>query len=147
MTEAEQLIDAIRNCVDVPIQVLPAVVKSVNVSKSTCIVTIDETDYEDVLLQAVTGKKGFIISPKKGSTVLVARVHNSSRLFIAMVSEVDKFTLANTSQNFGKLFGQLIDELVSAIITTPAGAGALAPATVQKLTQIKTNFNQLFDAS
>lgn len=76
--------------------ILYGTVKSVNEAERTCTVTVDETDYEDVLLHAVadSGKKGFCFIPAEGSTVLVSRIGGSNELLVSMFSEVDKAQLS-----------------------------------------------------
>lgn len=76
--------------------ILYGAVRSVNEAERTCTVTVDETDYEDVLLHAVADseKKGFCFIPAAGSTVLVSRIGGSNELLVSMFSEVDKVLLS-----------------------------------------------------
>lgn len=75
--------------------VIYAIIKSVDEDKRTCVVTIDEAEYTDVLLYSVAkdNLKGFVMIPKVDSVVLVSRLGGSNELFVSMFSEVDKVIL------------------------------------------------------
>lgn len=72
-----------------------AVIKSVDVHKRTCTVTIDGADFTDVLLYTIENKdlKGFVFIPAVDSVVLVSRIGASNELFVSLFSEVDKVLL------------------------------------------------------
>lgn len=72
-----------------------AEIKSINADERTCVVTIEEIDYDDVRLYSVANKelKGFVMLPKIGSQVIVSRIGNSNELFVSMFSEVDAVKL------------------------------------------------------
>lgn len=74
-------------------------VKSVDEKARTCEVQIGGIVYEDVLLYAVVNDDlpGRVLIPKRDSTVIVARIAASNRLYVTMFSEVEKviFTVAD----------------------------------------------------
>lgn len=77
----------------VPLQVFPAVVKSVDKTARTCTVRVnDNVDIEDVRLYAVVDDKlkGFCMIPAKDSTVLVGRIANSNELYVTTFSVIDE---------------------------------------------------------
>lgn len=75
------------------------VVEEVDERQRTCSVRIGSILYEGVLLYAVERKElpGRVVIPARDSTVVVARIGASERLYVAMFSEVDKviFTLGD----------------------------------------------------
>lgn len=74
-------------------------VRAVDETSRTCTVDVQGVQYEGVLLYAVENAdlRGGVRFPAVGSKVLVARIDGSERLYVAMVSEVDKvaFTLGD----------------------------------------------------
>ena len=77
-------------------------VLAVDETSRTCTVDVQGGQYEGVLLYAVENAdlRGGVRFPAVGSMVLVARIDGSERLYVAMVSEVDKvvFTLGDDMQ-------------------------------------------------
>lgn len=53
-------------------------------------------------------------------------------------------TIKTAQEDLKKILSDTLKELISAIITTPSGAGALAPTTVAKLEAISLRLNTLF---
>lgn len=72
-----------------------AIIKSVDVHKRTCTVTIDGADFTDVLLYTIENKdlNGFVFIPTVDSVVLVSRIGASNELYVSMFSEVNRVLL------------------------------------------------------
>jgi hypothetical protein len=146
MTPGEELRQAIREAVGTGDALIYAVVKSVE-DQQTCTVTIGDTDFDEVLINSVKGNGGFISLPTVGSKVLVMKVESTDQLVIVKKSDIDKVIISNETQDFRKIMDEFIDELISSVITTPAGAGAIAPKTIAKLKLIKEKIGGLFDVA
>ena len=56
-----------------------------------------------------------------------------------------KFQFKNDRTDLKEIHNELLETLNNAIILTPNGAGRFAPITKQKLNQIKTKNNELFE--
>lgn len=98
----------------------------------------DGTEYLDVHLKAaINAKGGIIIKPATGSTVLVGNIEGSSRLYVAMFSEMEE-VIFNQGENGMVQIKQLtakINELVKAFnshvhsgVITGVSGGSGAPA-------------------
>lgn len=68
---------------------------SVDEKLRTCVVDVNGTQYEDVLLYTIAdgGLKGFVFIPQVESTVLLSRIGQSNELYVSMFSMVDKVLL------------------------------------------------------
>lgn len=129
--------------------------KVVSVSNEFCAVDNDGYVYHEVRLRAtIDGNSNqVILFPKVGSWVMVSRIMDEDDFFVSMVSEVErvvmsidgKFMIKNVSIGFKDLLNDFVAEIEGAVIQTPAGAGSMAPITVQKLEAIKNKINQLFE--
>ena len=125
----------------------------VSVDGDTCVVEDDGYTYYDVRLLATidSNQQKVLISPAVGSWVMVSRIRNSEALYVSQVSQVQDVTMnitgnyifKNNETSLKSILNELIKELKAAIITTPAGAGSIAPSTVAKLTLIDQNINKL----
>ena len=144
---------------------LPITAKVVSVQNDTCTVQlVTGLKLSDVRLKAtVSGDvDSLLITPKVGSNVMVlSQTGKLSGLVVIKVDAVEKINykkgnfefevdgttgkvlLKKGSLNLGNLVTDFITELKTAIITTPAGPGAIAPSTISKLTALDTKFKQL----
>lgn len=110
--DEEKLIGFFKSIGKKPMTVEPATVKSVDSDKLTCVVELmDETEIPDVRLKAAIDnvKDGIVQIPKIDSTVLVARIGESSQRFVVAVSEVEE-TLFNGGNNGGLINIQTLIE-------------------------------------
>lgn len=98
----------------------------------------DGTEYFDVQLKAaINAKGGMIILPVVGSTVLVNSIERSSRLYVAMFSEIDKVIFNNgesgmvriekLTEKLNELVDAFKDHVHSGVITQVSG-GSGSPA-------------------
>lgn len=137
MNEEEQLLAALEQLGRNPSGVFPAKVKKVS-DEVIDVISFDGTEYLDVHLKAtVNGNGGMIIKPTVGSMVLVERIDNSNRLFVAMFSEIEEIVF-NQGENGMVIIDKLTDklnELVKAFnshvhsgVITAVSGGSGAPA-------------------
>lgn len=61
---------------------------------------LNETEYLQVRKIATEKTKGFIVTPKVGSFVIISRIANSDDLFVSMFSEIEKIEF-NGGENGG----------------------------------------------
>ena len=98
MDKRAQLLSALKGLqADAPIQVWPAIVKSVQGNDCTVdIVGTDLVDVPEVNLRADDeASEGVLLVPRVGSYVYVAAVENAlDNLFVCLVSEVDRVEVA-----------------------------------------------------
>ncbi|HEY5509387.1 MAG TPA: hypothetical protein VIK29_11985 [Paludibacter sp.] len=121
------------------------------------------TLYPEVRKRAAIGtgedaKKGIVITPASGSTVIVSRIGDSDELFVEMFSEVESIVI-DGGENGGltitpKLVQELNknNELLQAIITVLSGApipepGNASPSALQAALKIAITDKQLGDYS
>ncbi len=109
----------------VPTQALLGTVLSVDRAKGVCDVQPAEAGAPallDVALRAVEGMGGFVLWPKRGSFVVVALVDNDpNHCYVALVSEVEQFTLSTATDSAGKLLADLFTTLGQLTVTTGTG--------------------------
>lgn len=110
---------------EIPNQALLGTVLTVDRAKGVCDVQPTEAGAPvllDVSLRAVEGTGGFVLWPKENSFVVVALVDNDpNHCYVALVSEVDQFTLSTTSDSAGKLFADLFTAISQLTVTTGTG--------------------------
>lgn len=91
---AKQVADKMKAAFAGKVQCEPAIVKSVDETKLTCVVTLlDETEVPDVRLKAAVDnvKDGLVQIPEVGSSVLVALIGNKAEnRFVILYSNVVK---------------------------------------------------------
>jgi hypothetical protein len=76
----------------------------------------------DVSLRSVEGSGGFVLWPKAGSFVVVSLVDNDpNHCYVAMVSEVEQFTLSTATDSAGKLFADFFTAIGQLTVTTGTG--------------------------
>lgn len=98
----------------------------------------DGTEYPDVQLKAaINAKGGMILKPSSGSTVLVSSIEGSSRLYVAMFSELDEVIFNRGENGMVKIdvLTDKLNELVKAFnahvhsgVITAVSGGSGAPA-------------------
>jgi hypothetical protein len=110
---------------EIPTQAMLGTVLSVDRTKAVCDVQPAEAGAPvlyDVALRAVEGSGGFILWPKVKSFVLVGLVDNDpNHTYVAMVSEVDKLTLATGNENLHTLLTDMVAAVRGLKFTTNAG--------------------------
>ena len=147
MTLRDQIQQMIRG--EIPNQALLGTVLSVDRAKGVCDVQPAEAGAPqllDVSLRAVAGSGGFVLWPAVGSFVVVALVDNDpNHGYVALVSEVDQFTLSTATDSLGKLWADLFTVLGQLTVTTgtgPSGPPINLPAfqaLAQRATQLFTS--------
>lgn len=97
-----------------------------------------ELNEEEGEIYTFTSPKGktFILDDKEGLMTL-KHEKNSEIIFD------DHISIKAGGESLKTLVDTLIDEITNAIITTPAGPGAIAPPTAAKLAQLKLKFAKL----
>ncbi|HLO59063.1 MAG TPA: hypothetical protein VK172_14700 [Lentimicrobium sp.] len=89
---------------------VPAVVKAVHESDSTCTIEIDELEFKARLNAAEGSEKGFILLPEVGSWILAGRLDETGDYYqVLAFTSVTKITL-NKGQNGGLV---IVSDLVS----------------------------------
>ena len=123
MTLRDQIQQMIRG--EIPNQALLGTVRSVDRAQGVCDVQPAEAGAPvlyDVSLRAVAGTGGFVLWPKPGSFVVVALVDNDpNHCYVAMVSEVEQFTLSTGTENLHTLLKDIVAEVRALKFTTNAG--------------------------
>jgi hypothetical protein len=124
---------------------LQGVVNSVDQTKRTCEVKVDETIYSNILLQAVnTFSTGFVLFPKVNSVVTITFTSKETA-FISQTTELSKvicdvpiFEVKNGSSGLKKTLSDLIDAIN--LMTVPTGTGPSGtPINAATFTDIKTD--------
>lgn len=119
----------------------------VSVQGCTCTVKYNGTDRTGVKLCAVDDDNTarMLVKPTEGSSIAVLdAVGDLSELYAIQVSDTDAVRITAGGEDMADLMAKLIDALAQAVITTPAGAGAMAPDVVTNLNQLKLKFKTLF---
>ena len=144
-------------------QVTMGIVKEI--TGSTCMVERENLPpLQDVRLNAIEGDfdNHILIIPKIGSKVLCLVIGDQNEeTAIIKYTEIEKviiqiegakfemsggkFQFKNNRADLKEIHNELLETLNNAIILTPNGAGRFAPTTKQKLNQIKTKNNELFE--
>lgn len=144
-----------------PSVIIPAEVVSVNTNDDTVHVRFsDEAEIDDVRLKSIVqnGNK-FLLIPKVGSIVQVARIENSDELIVVAVDEITELllvigTVKASIDATGFLFEKgnetlkkLLDDLIAQILllTVPTNVGPSGtPLNAQAITNIKNRVNTFF---
>ena len=110
---------------EIPTQAVLGTVLTVDRTKGVCDVRPAEAgapDLLDVALRAVEGAGGFVLWPLVGSFVVVGLVDNDpNHGYVAMVSEVEQFTLSTATESAGTLLADLFTALGQLTVTTGTG--------------------------
>jgi len=117
------------------LQSIKGIVKSVDETARTCIVTVDTFDYPGVWLQGISNlTTGFLQVPTVGSQVLMGRIDNN--YYITLFSKLDKVLIDTNLVQFngGKdggtpkssEIGKMID-IVTQLVTIINGTPVLEP--------------------
>lgn len=144
-------------------QPVTLICKVTSVNESKCEVEpLDGALLKDVRLNASVDQfNGLRITPKKDSYVLVTMLSETDA-FVSMYSDIDKIefdgaggikveikddhiSLKNDKTSLKDEVDDLLDTLINAKIATPAGLGLFNGDVITKLTQIKTNLNNLLE--
>lgn len=129
MTTREIIQQMIR--AEIPALALLGTVQQVDRAKGVCDVQPAEEGAPvllDVSLRTVEGGTGFVLWPKVGSYVVVALVDNDpNHCYVAMVSEVEQFTLSTATDSAGRLFADLFTALEQLTVMTPVGGPSGPP--------------------
>jgi len=160
----KELIDEIMR--RIPVQLRVGQVKSFDKAKGLCDISIEGSpDLLEVRTRAVADEQetGIMISPKKGSYVLVAMIENKAEsASIIGYSEVDEyylvigqsklrmnkdgFLMGRGSNVMGSLISDLIDAILQLTVTTGTGPSG-TPINAVTFTQLKQKFTQLLKNS
>lgn len=118
-------------------------VKAVDEKARTCDVQIGGIVYEGVLLYALEKEnlRGPVMVPKSDSTVIVARIDASDRLYVAMFSEIDKVILTLGDRVIMTCDGEQIEASAPRITLNGGDRGGLID-----VEQITGKLNDLIDA-
>ena len=99
-----------------PASTLIAVVKSVDKTERTCVLSDEEIDYFDVRLQPVTGgTTGGVIFPKIGCVAIAVKIEDTDEWVLIGASEYESIEISidNLKINGGNLGGLLkIDKMI-----------------------------------
>ena len=86
----------------------------------------------------------FKATPKVGSVVICTFLDNDNA-FISQLSEVDKYTIANSSESLKTILKDLISAIRTATWATPAGNTLAPPINDTQFTSISNSIDNLFD--
>ena len=131
----------------VPTQAVLGTVLTVDRAKGVCDVQPAEAGAPvlfDVALRAVEGIGGLTIWPKEKSFVVVALVDNDpNHCYVALVSEVEQFTLSTATDSLGKLWADLFTALGQLTVTTGTGPSG-PPINLPAFQALAQRASQLF---
>jgi len=136
----------------------------VSANEATADVQFGDFIFTGVKLFSIEAAGGLLVKPKVGSMVTVLDLSEGKYRDMVIIKcdtpelvkmeinglEVEingvsgKVALKNSATSFKDLLNELVKEVNAAIITTPAGAGTVSPATQAKLKLIDNKINQLF---
>ncbi|RFM32263.1 hypothetical protein [Chitinophaga silvisoli] len=87
-----ELVDTLRKLVHTDTIIIPAIVKDIDEAEGTILATTATgLEIADVRLRSVIGDNdGVLIFPQKGSSVLMARIQESSNFVVISMEKVDK---------------------------------------------------------
>lgn len=109
---AAKLRTALKQMFDTGSEVVTAVVTAIDEDTCTCSATVDELEITDVQLRAVIDdKKGFVIFPKVGSTILVQKLGDKEEFFVTMFSEIDGVLIQKDEDTLQLIIADLADQL------------------------------------
>lgn len=118
------------------------------ITQTTCRVQREGMpDLLDVRLDAIDDEleSQFTIYPVTGSNVVVGILNNlATEAVVLRCSEVENIKIKCQGVDLGNTLSDFVTVLNEAIINTPAGAGTMSPATVQKLNEIDQQFKKIF---
>jgi hypothetical protein len=133
---------------------LQGIVKSIDETKRTCSVVVDDTTYSDVLLQAVnTYAKGLVLIPAVDSVVTIT-FKSKETAFVSQFTELTKIIveastgikLINGSSGLKTTLKNIVNELIAFKTVSPGGDGSTDPTTITNLqTYLKDLDNYLID--
>lgn len=119
-----------------------------DITETTCTVKREGSpDLTGVRLDAVDDaiENQVTIFPKDNSHVVVGIMDGlKTEAVILKCSEVENMRIKCGGVSLIDVFSKFITEINSAIINTPAGAGTISPATVQKLKIVEEDFKKIF---
>lgn len=95
----------------------------------------------DVRLTAADAK-GFLITPKVGSIVMVSYMDRVNA-YVTMYSEIDLYTIQNENESLKKILSDLIGAIEQMTVTTPSGPSG-TPINISSFTQIKNRLDKIF---
>lgn len=118
-------------------------VKRVHEEARTCDVQVGGIVYDGVLLYAVEqpALRGQVLIPKRDSTVIVARIDASDRLYVALFSEVDKVIFTLGDRVTMTCDGERIEAAAPKIVLNGGDLGGLV-----NVGQITDKINDLIEA-
>lgn len=149
MPKVEELFSRVmKNQIDAArfIQVVSGI--AADITETTCTVKREGSpDLTGVRLDAIddTIENQVTIYPKEGSHVVVGIMDGlKTEAVVLKCSEVESMRIKCGGVSFIEVLSSFITEVKNAIINTPAGAGNISPATVQKLTAVEEDFKKIF---
>lgn len=104
----------------------------------------EEAPRAGIRLQSVIGEtKGVVLIPKEGSFIVVDFFDRTTG-FVSLTSEIEKIHFEAGGEDLKLILNDLIKEIKNAVITTPAGPGAIAEPTKLLLDVIDDRINKIF---
>ncbi|GAB3194724.1 putative membrane-bound mannosyltransferase [Pontibacter aydingkolensis] len=112
------------------------------VNGNTCDVLLLREDLElfDVRLSAGEGK-GFVVTPKVGSKVLVSYL-NETNAFVSMVETAELYTIQTENESLKAILSDFFDAIGRMTVTTAMGPSG-TPINAMDFTNLKTRLNKL----
>jgi hypothetical protein len=119
-----------------------------DITETTCTVKREGSpDLSGVRLDAIddTIENQFTIFPKDNSHVVVGIMDGlKTEAVVLKCSEVEIVRIKCGGVSLMDTLSKFITEIKTAIINTPAGAGTISPATIQKLKVVEEDFKKIF---
>ncbi|QSW90700.1 hypothetical protein J0383_07790 [Flavobacterium endoglycinae] len=119
-----------------------------DITEATCTVQREGSpDLTGVRLNAIDDEieDQVTIYPKDKSHVVVGIMDGlKTEAVVLKCSEVENMRIKCGGVSFIDVLSSFITEVKNAIINTPAGAGTVSPATIQKLTAVEEDFKKIF---
>ncbi len=140
MTEEERIIESIKRLGKGDEKTFIAIVEENYPDKDTIDVRdLSGTLYPDVRKRASIeqAKQGIVITPVKGSSVIVSRIEESDELFVEMFSEIEIMTISAGGENLYNVLSDFIKEVQKIIVVQ--GTSPNVPA----LTAINERLNKI----
>ena len=97
----------------------------------------------DARLSADTAKQGFIVYPKVGSVVAVV-MESEVAGFVAMVSEVDRFTFKSETEDLKEILADLLTAIKAITVPTNTGVSGI-PVNSATFTAIGTRLDSILE--
>jgi hypothetical protein len=123
-------------------------VVSVDMEKVLCEVKILENEdliFSEVRLRAIDDEqdKGFVLFPKVGSQVLMAKIKDTDAYYIAMMSEIKKVSFQSNEEDLKAILADLLTAIKT--LTVPTGVGPSGtPINVLDFQNIELRINKFF---